>query len=470
MAQPVPSMVAAVNDHNWVGSAQLFNILKPQYDTTMYKVLGDQNLCGLMNELGGWNPVAGIEYRHTEEDWLHELVKCNAASAGAANAVVTLTVAAGYRYTYPTGAVSPYLVAGAVTGNPTRLQDTVRFPNGVMATITAVSGNTFDVAPDVLGQNIPAVLTTDQIIIVGNAHQEKTDQPKSQMRRVNEYANDMQILKETNESTGTALGEEIWVKVEGLNGEMGYLYYLKGQHDAYMACKNLREMSLMVGEKVTNTTLATLQPSLTKTEGLIPSVTNYGNTTTYTLNNITKGDFQIMIIDQLDKYRGSKESALYSGISLRAQIDNFVTTEMKNGGVQYGAFSGGQDQFVNMGYTGFALTGYTMHLKTNDTFNYKNILGAAGQEFVDSAVLIPMDKQVASFGLEQRKETVPTVRMNYVSNVKAGGSYSREWEEWKLGGANGTYTNGVDSLLVNWRTHFGFEIFGPKRFVYITPA
>jgi len=73
----VPSMVQAVTSNNWVGSAQLYNIIKPQYGTQLYKSLGDQNLTGLINELGGLNPVAGIEYMHSEEDWLHEVVKCD---------------------------------------------------------------------------------------------------------------------------------------------------------------------------------------------------------------------------------------------------------------------------------------------------------------------------------------------------------------------------------------------------------
>ncbi len=465
----VPSMVQAVTSHNWVGSAQLYNLLKPQYDSKLYKALGDQNMTGLMNELGGWNAVSGIEYMHSEEDWLHEVVKCDADGGGAPGAAVTLTVATAYTYTWPSGAISPYLVAGSQTTNPVRLQDTIKFPNGVEAQVTAISGSTFDVTPVISGQSIPAVLTTDTLIITGNAHQEGTDQPLSQGRRINRYVNNMQIIKESNKSTGTSLGEEIWVQVEGLNGQMGYLYYYKGQEDAYKACRNLREVSLVTGQKITNTTLATAQPTLTKTEGMIPFVQNYGNTTTYNVvTGITKQDWQTMITDQLDKYRGSKANAVYSGIQLRVGIDNFVTIEMKNGGFEYGSFS--ESQSVNFSFDKFSMQGYTMFLKTYDVFNYKNMLGAAGQTYVQSAVVIPMDKSVNSFGPDNKKESVPSIRMNYVSQAKAGGSYSRDWEEWKTGAANGTYTNENDSLQINWRSHYGFEGFAPARFCWITPA
>lgn len=470
----VPSMVQAVTSHNWIGSAQLYSLLKPQYDSKLYKALGDQNLVGLIGELGGLNPISGIEYMHSEEDWLHEVIKCDAHNAGAANAAVTLTVASGYRYTWPSGAISPYLVVGTApnggTTNPVRLQDTIDFPNGVQAQVTAISGNTFDVTPVVLGENIPAVLTTDILIITGNAHQEGTDQPLSQARRVNRYVNDMQIIKESNKTTGTALGEEIWVKTEGLDGKMGYLYFYKGQNDAYKYCKNLRESAMVVGKKITNTTLATAQETLTKTEGLVPFIKNYGNTTTYnSITGITKVDWQTMTTDQLDKYRGAKENGVFAGINLRVGIDNFISVEMQNGGVQYGAFGGGKDQYVNFSFSSFAIQGYTFHLKTYDMFNYKNMLGAAGQVYNLSAMVIPMEQTVASFGSAGKKETVAPLRMNYVSQEKAGGAYSRLWEEWKTGAANGTYTNQNDSLECNWRSHFGFEAFAPGRYVWVTP-
>jgi hypothetical protein len=471
----VPSMVQAVTSNNWVGSAQLYNILKPQYGSKLYQALGDQNLTGLMDSLGGWNPIAGIEYMHSEEDWLHQSIKCDADAGGAANAAVTLTVAAGYRYTWPSSAISPYLVVGTDpnggTTNSVRLQDTIKFPNGVEAQVTAVSGNTFTVIPVVLGTAIPAVLTSDVLIITGNAHQEGTNQPLSQAGRVNRYVNNMQIIKESNKTTGTALGQEIWFQVPGLNGQMGYLYYYKGQNDAYKRCKNLREMALLTGQKITNTTLATAQETLTKTEGLIPAVQNYGNTTTYNgITGITKADFQTMTTDQLDKYRGAKENALFSGIKLRMGIDNFVSVEMQNGGVIYNAFDGKKDQYVNFSFKSFEMQGYTYHLKTYDAFNYQQILGAPGQTYSQSAVVIPMETGVASFGTAGVKETVPPLRMNYVSQAGAGGSYSRDWEEWKTGAANGTYTNENDSLQINWRSHFGFEIFAPARYVWITPA
>lgn len=470
--QSVPSMVRAVTDHNWVGSAQLFSLLKPQYDTKLYKALGDQNLVGLIGELGGLNPISGIEFMHSEEDWLHEVVKCDPfAGPAVPNVTVSLTIAASYNYTYPSGAIAPYIVAGAVTSNPVRDQDTIKFPNGVEAHVTNVVGTTFDVTPVVLGESIPVVSATDIIIITGNAHQEGTNQPESQARRINRYVNDMQIIKESNKTTGTALGEEIWVEVEGLNGQMGYLYYYKGQEDAYKSCRNLREMAMVTGKKVTNTTLATLQPTLTKTEGLIPFIQNYGNTTTYNaITGITKQDFQTMVTDQLDKYRGAKENAVYSGIVLRMGIDNFVSVEMQNGGVQYGAFAGGKDQYVNFSFSSFAMQGYTLHLKTYDAFNYKNMLGAAGQTYNQSAMVIPMENTVASFGSAGKKESVASLRMNYVSQEKAGGSYSRLWEEWKTGAANGTYTNQNDSLEINWRSHFGFEAFAPGRYVWVTPV
>ena len=44
------------------------------------------------------------------------------------------------------------------------------------------------------------------------------------------------------------------------------------------------------------------------------------------------------------------------------------------------------------------------------------------------------------------------------------GGYSREWEEFPTGGANGVYTNQTDIRTINMRSENGFEGFGANRF------
>ncbi len=473
-----PSVVKTPGTHNWVGSASTYNLLKPQIDNTLYQRYGDQDITGLIEKLGGKNPVAGATFKHFEEERLHEVIVAT-GTAGAAGAAVTYTFQSASKYTFPTSAVSPYITVGAsatgVTETPLRVGDVIQFSNGVQAVVYSISGSTSFVAyPKISSESCPTTTANDEIIIVGTQWGEGTDQPDSLNRRVLEYNNDMQIFKESYKATGTSMGEQIWVEVPGLGGKKGYVWYYKGQNDAFKYAKNLREISMVVGKKTTNTTFANLTndtATTVSTEGLIPFIENYGNTTTYSaITGITRQDFENMILNQLDKNSGSRENALFAGLKLRQGIDRFIGAEMKEGGVVFAAFGGNKEQYVNFGFDSFQLSGYTFHLKTYDVFNNPKMLGATGFKYPGTGLVIPMARRKELVGVEKQGVELPAIRLNYMSNEKAGGNYSREWEEWLTGGANGVFTNQNDSVTINYRSHCGLEAFGANRFVKIVEA
>lgn len=480
---PTPSMLQAATSHNWVSSMDATqSVLKPSVDPQLIQRYGDQNMTGFMEMQGSMNPVSALQYDHFESDWLHSIVKVTGQGAAAANAAVTFTVAASpaYTYTYPSTAQAPYISVGpsstATTTNPVGVQDIIQFPDGTQALVTARTTTTFTCYPTVLGTNIPATTTNvTEIAIIGNAHAEGSVQPASRNSRLNRYRNNMQIFKRTHETTGSAMGEQIWVEVEGTNGQKGYLWYYKGQLDEFKRMKNEREVSLLVGNKLTNTTLANIatpdESTTITTEGLIPFITNYGNITTYSLvTGILLADFEIMIATQLDKNRGAKENTMWCGISLSQGIDRFMRAEMKNGAISYGAFQGSKEKAISFNFSSFELTGYTFHKKTYDVFNYPQMLGALGQPYSTMGLIIPADNVVTSLGPNKTKVSVPSLRINYLSQKSAGGSYNRDWEEFMTGGANGIYTNSTDSIQYNLRSHVGFEGFAPNRFCQLVGA
>jgi|SRR3990172_2838375 len=474
---PTPSLLQAATEHNWVSSIDsVVNILKPSIDSELVKRYGDQNMTGFLEMQGATNPVSQLQYTHFEEDFLHDVVIAT-GTAGAANAAVTYTIIGGYTYTYPLSAQAPYIVALPSTlTNPVLKQQVLRFPNGTEGIVDSVNyaAGTFVAYPTVLGTNLPTTTSASKIVITGNAHGEGTDQPLSRNSRVIRYTNNMQIFKATHKTTGSALGEQIWFQVEGLNGTKGFLWYYKGQFDEEKRFKNEKEVSLVVGNKITNNAAVigfSVQPGQESTitsEGLIPFIENNGNITTYSLiTGLTLADFETMIATQLDKNRGAKENTLWCGINVRQSIDRFMRAEMKEGGISYGAFNGDQKKAISFNFDSFQLTGYTFHMKTYDVFNYPNMLGATGQPYVNMALVVPADNVVTSLGENKTKTTVPSLRINYLSQKGAGGSYDRLMETWLTGGANGIYTNNVDSIQYNLRSHCGFEGFSPNRYCKI---
>lgn len=481
---PTPSMLSnAPTTHNWVSSIiGTGALLKPEIDPVLYRRYGDQNMLGLIDMYGGKNPVSSLLYTHFEDDFLHSIVKVNAAGAGGAGATASLTVQTAptvYNYVFPPTATNqpPYIVpsvanptVGQAQVNPLRLNDIVLFPSGIQAEVTAINyaAGTFDVTPTITGEAIPAVTTSTEIAIIGNAHGEQTGQPVSRNSRVIQYQNNMQIFKGNHTTSGSAMGEQLWVEVTNQNGETARLWYYEGQLREHKRMLNEMEIYMVTGKKITNETLSVLQPTTISTEGLIPFMENNGNTTTYSLiTGIQRTDFETMIATQLDKNRGAKENTLWCGINLRQSIDRFVGNEMKQGAITYGMFEGNKQKAIDFGFDSFTLTGYTFHMKTYDVFNYPQMLGASGQPYVNMGLVIPAEKTVESIGPNKTRTSVPSVRMNYVSQANAGGSYSREMEEFLLGGVNGVFTTGTDELSYNLRAHRGLECFAGNRFVKI---
>jgi hypothetical protein len=320
---------------------------------------------------------------------------------------------------------------------------------------------------------MPPTSVTDEIIILGNQKPEESTINASRNFRTLLYKNNMQISDGSTKVSGTAMAEQIWFQVEGLNGKVGNLWYYKQQLDEFVRIRNEREMQIITGKKTTNTTFANVagNESSVSTEGLIPFIESYGNITTYnTISGITLQDFENMIISQLDRNMAADENALYLAIALESLIDSFIRDEMKEGGVIYNTFDGDKKQAVNFGFDSFEVLQYTFHKKRYNLFNYQKTLGANGHKYKDLGLVIPMDKKVRTVGYEGKSETLPCICVNYQSQQGAGGEYSRDWEEFVTGGANGVYTERVDKVEMNWRTVFGFEGFGANRFGEIKKA
>lgn len=464
-----PSTVQAPSTYNFVSSLDLIqNIHKPTIDTTLTKRYGNQNITGFMHMQGSMNPVSSIEYTHFEEDWIHSIVQVSAQGGGSAGATVTLTVGTSYQYVYPTTAQAPYIVSNNTTTNPVRLNDIILFPNQVRAIVTTRGATTFAVTPVILGDSIPATLTTDELVITGNTWGEQTDQPTSRNSRVIRYTNNLQISKDAHVVSGTEMGVQLWFTVQDQNGKTGYLWYFKGQLDTYTRYENEFEMQLLTGQKITNTS-ADLDPTATITEGLIPFITNYGNNETYSsISGIQLADFENYIVT-LDRNRGAKENTLWTGIVLNQGIDAFMRDTMKNGAIQYGAFQGNKQKAIDFGFDSFTLTNYTFHKKIYDLFNNPQLLGATGQPFQTMGLVIPADNVGATFEPGAKGKTmVPSLRINYL--MGNGNAYSRNSEEWVIAGTNGVYNTSLDQWQYNLRGQRGFEGFAANRFMKITQA
>lgn len=464
MSFNTPSTVQVQGQHNWIGSNTAYNLLKPTIDPIEAKVWGTQDLTGLMEQLGGTNYVKAISYRHMEEDRIHQVIIAT-GTAGAAGVAVTYTMdATDYMATYPATAVEPYVATGTqVNLLPVRVNDILLFANGTQAVVTVVtpSGPTFVATPTNNGV-CPTTTSADNIINLGVSVGEGKDQPTSFNPRSFVYYNMAEIMNDTYSNTGTTLGEATWQSYEW-KGQTKDVWWFKGQSTTFRRFRNFREMKLVTGEKVVSASaINTYDPTLTRTEGLIPFASSYNAVVQFNITaGLTLDDYQTLITDSIDKNAGTSEYSVWTSIRNRQAIETFIRAEMKEGAIQYNAFSGGKKQYVDFGFDSFQTLGYTSHLMTYQPFNNPTMLGAAGFSYGDLSIFIPMNKEIYAIGDSMQKTDVPALRINYVKNDTNRG----EWEEWMLGGTGGIYTNGNDSISINFRSHCGAEFFGANRYV-----
>lgn len=461
----IPSTVQQATQQNYLASNAIYDMRKPVIDPNEAQIWGSGDITGLMDKLGGKNYVSSSFYRHFETTRLHTIINATGTTQAALAPVTYTMVSANTIPAYPNAVYDPYIATNAtVILLPVRAQDVLIFPGGtnglgIQGRVDSVnqSAGTFEVYP--LGTtDLPTTISTDNIVNIGASNVEGGTMPLSMNFRDNVYYNVTQTMNDVFSDTGTSMAEQMWVTFTN-GGVTGNVWTLKGIASTHKRFRNFIELRNVASDPVTNTT--TLPNNLyTQTQGLIPFAQSYGNNTTYDIGTgLTLDDYNNLITDQIDKNKGSVENSQWMGILVREQIDAFIRTNMQNGGVQYNALGGTPKAYVDFGFDSFRQLGYTFHDMTYQLFNDPTLLGGI-EAYRNLLIGVPMGMDIYKLGDEKEKVSVPPLRMNY----KKLGGYSREWEEWPTGGANGVYTNQDDLRTINMRSENGIECFGSKNY------
>jgi hypothetical protein len=445
----IPSAVRQVTTQNFIsGAAFTANLEQGLIDLDRGESLvnryGSENLTGLLTFMGAKKEVESTAFLHYEGDWLHQTFTFDT------------TVSSGTTFTNV--AISPLLNDDSNSINAqafVRVNDIIVNELGDQAIITAVTAadTTLTISGQAYGQTNFSATTDMNIAITGNAWQEYTDQPDGITPLLNEYRNQVQIIKEGYDASGSAMTERIWIPVQNADGSTGYLWTFKGEKDTYRRFMNLVETQMITGKGNDGTNG---QPR--QTEGL-EQFARSGNTYTYENWDIDDWD---AIIDRLDTQRGMMENLVIMGHGLKMDSDKalFSNNQFDNGAIQYGAFNGSKEIGIGFGFSSFHRSGFTFHTQRYTPFSYPKLLGALGNRYKGAGCVIPVGETIDP----KTGEASHSLRIRY----KAAPSYSRELEYWLTGSANiATPTNERDGLKVNYRTERAFEGFYNNKFVWI---
>tara|TARA_R110001606_G_scaffold6316_2_gene28479 strand:+ start:9170 stop:10582 length:1413 start_codon:yes stop_codon:yes gene_type:complete len=458
-----PASTANYTNNTYVDSLALTydqSIRKPNVDSTLVHPFGNQMISGFCEMTMAMNGIKNNEYIHVEDDYIKEVVKlASNALAGLAGAEVSHTIAAAYKWD-ASNAGGAYVATGNTTTYPVRVNDVLMFANRVKGLVTSVTGAAYTVVPLNSADAIPAVATTDTIIIAYNLVGEASSQRTSSSKTVFEYKNMIQTLRNDHKVTDRETATETWFDNLGKDGNSSG-WYNEAVYNAYKVLMVELEQSMLIGDQVTNTTLADTSGFATVigSQGLIPWMEAYGNVEAYTAGSFALDDFDSLVA-KLVKYEGSRKNTMWTGHTLSVEIDNLMRTTagLTSGGISYNGTPSDQ-RSVAFGFGEITYGGFSFDKKHLSIFDKPWGLGADGQKFTNMGLVIPSDNVIVpQFG--GGTSSVPSLRLNYLE-TKGSNMGFRQWE---TGGLAQIPTSDVAELNVHMTCDRGFEGFAANRY------
>lgn len=437
---------------------------KPDNRDLLVKTYGNQGITGFLQMVGAVKSNgAADEVQYWEETRLHQLqVATPAASAAAAATTLTLNLASAA--TSATGATK------AAAQKYLRVNDVILVGGVDRFIITAVTSGEYSqtataaataVALSSAGLSASAAAASANFPIVGNMFAQGTDQnvgylESNVVKRTNPY----QIIKEVYKVTGSQATNIGWVNL----GNGDYRWFIKSENDTRQRFLDKREMMMLLGQQVTNTSSTGLG-SIAGSEGYFSAiadrgiVVNSGSVSTAAIATLDELD---VLITALDKQGSMPEYAMYvnrlqdlaiddmiaQGTSTAANITAGVTT-------QFGQFANAADM-VKLGFSSFMRGSYTFHKHSWKLLNDPTLLGASNFQ----GVMIPLTN-VAD---PRTGEKSPALELNY----KATNGYNREMEHWMTGSILGVTNANTDALQFNYRSEFALVTRAANMHVLLT--
>ena len=458
-----PAATASATTNTYVDSLALTydqSIRKPNVDPQLVRPFGNGMISGFCEMNMAMNGIKNNEYIHVEDDYIKEVVKlAGAESAGSAGAAVTHTIATAYKWD-ASNSGGAYVKTGNTTTYPVRVNDVLMFPNRVKGLVTAVSGADYTVTPLASGDAIPAVSTSDTIIIAYNLVGEASSQRASANKTVFEYKNTIQSLRNDHKVTDRETATETWFENLGKDGNSSG-WYNEAVYRAYNVLMVELEQAMLIGDQITNTTLANTSGfgTVLGSQGLIPWMEAYGNVETYNVGSFSLDDIDSLVA-KLVKYEGSQRNSLWVGHTLSVEIDNLLrsTTGLVDGGVAYSNDTSNARQ-VAFGFSGISYGTFDFDKKHLSLFDKPFGFGADGQKFTNMGLVIPQDNVIVpQFG--GGSTTVPSLRVNYLETKGSNMGY----HQWESGALAKVPTSDVLELNVHMQCDRGFEGFAGNRY------
>jgi hypothetical protein len=413
---------------------------KPDNRDSLVKTYGNQGITGFLQLVGAvTSSGTADEVQYWEEARLH--ARQSYTIAGSA-----VTAAKSVVLTFGSNAVV------------VRVNDVVLLNGDERGVVTAVTGTTSFAVANLADANFSGTdlaVGTHTVSIIGNLYGQGTDQPGSYLEsNVVKRTNPYMIVKEIFKVTGSQATNIGWINL----GNGDYRWYVKGEQDTRQRFMDKREMMMLLGQKVANTSNVADATFGGGSEGYFSAIEDRGMVHNGLIDTLGELD---LIVKEFDKQGAGSEYALYVNRDQDLAIDDMLAAGLSGSAItagatsQFGAFNNSRDMAIELGFKSFSRGGYTFHKHDWKLLNDPTLL--AGSDF--KGVAIPMSTVVDP----QSGDRNPSLEMNF----KNTNGYSREMEHWITGSFMGATNDTKDIAQFNYRSELALVTRAANRHMLI---
>jgi len=440
-------------------------------DDTLKYVFGRKRAVDFFDLFGERKATPNQWYRQYERVRRHQKAKVTTAGAGA-GLVATLALDGGSVQTYNYGLPNPPISATNptnVNNLPVKVGDVFQIApasgatagnviNIEVASVNAGAG-TFTAYPIKSTQSIPALSSATEIIYLFNRLKDGGPLAAPTHFKTTFYDNSINSASYRYRVSDSGMRNmTIWKDAGG-----GQKAWTPADLDEHLnEALDQRELMCLLGDRVTNNTLAGLYAETTPLisgAGLIPEMIGRSNIVSYSpITGPTYNWFRT-VARVLDSQRAGFDFMFLMGHDLRSDISKMNLNELNGGLINIGNYSYGSDKYVDLDFTGVKVDGRTFHMKTLESFSDLQTLGAEGMPYRGEGMIFPTNK----FMNPQTNEVSAHVRTRYLTDYS--GQDSSLMTTYYDGFKQSQDGNGIHEMRVKF--DLGIELIGAQHTVYV---
>ncbi len=343
----------------------------------------------------------------------------------------------------------------------------VLFENEVVGFVRSINrsvagAHTIDVYPtDTTNSNIFASAQVGSVMsFYSNAQQEASTQTEVRVPKTSKVTNYVQTFRDSYRVTDQAARNQVEWEWEGQK-----FLYIKGLDEMFDRFKMAEDFGLLVTTASNNLTNAGGN-SIQLAKGLIPQITDSGNTMEYygTPDKTTFDDAVLI----LNRNYGNNEYVVGMGLNLYQGLENWLVEFSKGGdnNISFSLFDGGKKQALALDFQSVTTAGYTFHFQRWDAFSHSDSLGAGNMPYRDMGVFIPTGKVPNGIGEDEPYLTLVYADTNHAPHEDKG-----DHAVWETGGqARRGGTNDTNERRVHIISHKSLEVRNRNKFMVLRKA